>query len=79
MIELGNFYNDGTGWICRQCERELAASPEDSNFPSRIFEEGEAESKTPKLASPARAKWTDATRRSLICPRCGVSELVEKN
>jgi hypothetical protein len=78
-MQLDSFYNDGTGWICRQCERQLESPQPDSDFPSRIFEEGEAEAKQPRLASLARAKWTDATRRMLTCPRCGISEFVEKS
>jgi hypothetical protein len=41
--------------------------------------EGEAESKSPRLSNPALAKWEDASQRTLFCPRCGVSELVEKS
>ena len=78
MIELGNFFNDGTGWVCRPCERDLAPeSPTDDNR-SRVFREGEAESKTPILAHAALAKWTDKTRQALTCPRCGLTETVDK-
>ena len=76
MIELKDFYNAGAGWICRQCDRELTVSAHLGSH-SRSFTEGEAESKTPQLASPALAKWTDKTRRSLTCPRCGITELVD--
>ena len=74
MLELVHFYNNGTGWICRQCERELVVSDESPSNLSRAFREGEAESKTPTLANRALARWTDETRRCLICPRCGVTE-----
>lgn len=77
MIELDSFYNDGTGWICRQCERELASAKGSSNGRPRFFQEGEAESKNPVLANSALAKWADKTRRSLTCPRCGITEAVE--
>ncbi|MBA2378246.1 MAG: hypothetical protein H0V76_01570 [Blastocatellia bacterium] len=76
MQELEDFYNDGTGWICRHCERELKQPQADG--PSRLMTEGEAESKSPSMASPARAKWADAAQRFLLCPRCGIRELADK-
>ena len=77
MKEIGSFYNEGFGWICRPCEREIIV--DDKHQHSRIFREGEAESKSSKLANAALAKWTDATRRFLTCPRCGLTEPVEKS
>lgn len=79
MIELNDFYNAGFGWICLACERDLAQAEKDTSRHSRAFREGEAESKSPKLASHALAKWTDKTRRFLTCPRCGITESVEKS
>jgi hypothetical protein len=78
MIELNDFYNAGFGWVCRHCENELSSGSVAAKH-SRVFREGEAESKTPELASAALAKWMDKTRRVLICPRCGISEPVEKS
>ena len=78
-LELSDFYNDGFGWICRHCERELA--PENnalSEKTSRLMREGEAESKNPRLSNLALAKWADAAQRTLICPRCGITELADK-
>jgi len=63
--QLTDFYNDGCRWICRRCESELAADADPS--------------KPAALANPAQAKWMDDTRRVLICPRCGLSEPVEKS
>ncbi|MEO6334733.1 MAG: hypothetical protein ABIO91_07085 [Pyrinomonadaceae bacterium] len=77
MIELVDFYNEGFGWICRQCERDLATATDHRT--SRLLREGEAESKSPELSSPAIAKWADASQRVLFCPRCGISETVEKS
>jgi len=79
MVELNDFYNAGFGWICRHCERELkpVESPEQAH--SRAFREGEAESKNPTFSNLALAKWTDKTQRFLTCPRCGVTEAVEKS
>jgi len=77
MTELNDFYNAGFGWICRQCERDLAPAETTPDQLSRAFHEGEAESKNPVLSNTALAKWTDATRRYLTCPRCGITELAE--
>jgi hypothetical protein len=77
LIDLDDFYNDGTGWTCKHCERELKREF-DEGAPSRLFTEGEAESKTPRLSNPARAKWLDPAQRTLLCPRCGITELADK-
>ena len=78
-IELDAFYNDGFGWICKHCERELETARATSEaHQSRLMREGEAEGKQPKFSSLALAKWTDAAHRVLICPRCGITELVDK-
>jgi hypothetical protein len=78
-LELKNFYNDGFGWICKLCERDFKETKEVSDKKlSRLMSEGEAESKQPKFSNPALAKWTDKTNRTLMCPRCGITESVEK-
>lgn len=76
MAELNDFYNDGFGWICRQCERELASDKHPKTH-SRLMTEGEAESKTPELSNLALAKWFDAAQTTLVCPRCGITEPVD--
>jgi hypothetical protein len=78
MIEIDEFYNQGFGWICKRCEQELRAETADDNEDMpRVWREGEAESKQMKLSAPI-AKWLDAARTQLICPRCGISEIVNK-
>jgi hypothetical protein len=78
-LELNDFYNDGFGWICKHCERELASQNDaSSEKTSRLMREGEAESKNPRLSNSALAKWADAAQRTLICPRCGITELADK-
>ncbi len=78
-LELNDFYNDGFGWICKHCERELKRQIKVSDKKtSRLMHEGEAESKDPKLSSIGLAKWADAAQRTLICPRCGITELADK-
>lgn len=76
MIELHDFYNEGFGWICRQCERELTEAAQTADHP-RFFREGEAESKEPKLSTHALALWADPERKTLICPRCGITEIID--
>lgn len=76
MPELNDFQNDGFGWFCVQCKTELDHVREEASR-SRLLSEGEAESKTPTLSTPALAKWADAAQTRLFCPRCGVSESVD--
>lgn len=75
VIELHDFYNEGFGWICRHCERDLQADM-NSDHP-RFFREGEAESKAPALSTHALARWADPEQRTLVCPTCGVTEVVD--
>jgi len=77
MIDLDDFYNDGFGWVCKHCEQELR-QPETA-LDSRLFREGEAESKQPRFSHVALAKWADKTRQTLVCPRCGIVERVDKS
>jgi len=76
MFELNDFYNDGFGWICRHCERELGGETGHQER-SRLMTEGEAESKSPELSNRALAKWADAAQTTLVCPRCGITETVD--
>jgi hypothetical protein len=76
MIELEKFYNDGFGWVCRECETEGASVAPDEPK-SRLMQEGEAENKNPTFSS-ALAKWLDPSHRTLICPRCGITEEADK-
>ena len=77
-LELNDFYNEGFGWICKPCERELKHQLITDSKNSRLMSEGEAESKQPKLSNVALAKWADKTNQVLICPRCGITESVDK-
>lgn len=79
MNELKDFHNDGFGWKCKHCERELERQKSNSEpAHSRLMREGEAESKNPEFSNLALAKWADAAQRTLICPRCGITELADK-
>lgn len=79
MEELNDFYNEGFGWICRHCEREVMQADTRASTRSRLMTEGEAEGKNPAMSSHALAKWMDKTRTTLVCPRCGITESVEKS
>lgn len=76
MSDLNDFYNDGFGWICRQCEAELTRVEEPDEV-SRLMFEGEAESKIPEMSNSALAQWVDAAQTTLVCPRCGITEVVD--
>ncbi|MFL6466893.1 MAG: hypothetical protein ACJ72Z_02940 [Pyrinomonadaceae bacterium] len=76
MVELKEFYNDGFGWICRQCERELSSASPAGGL-SRLMTEGEAEGKSPEMSNKALAKWLDAAQTTLLCPRCGITEPID--
>jgi hypothetical protein len=79
MVELEEFYNDGFGWVCRRCEAEGGAAEGAGPVRSRLMREGEGESKQPVLSTSALAQWSDETRAALTCPRCGITESIEKS
>lgn len=79
-IELDDFYNDGFGWICKHCERELKSKTDlQKRKTSRLMREGEAESKKVDFSVAALAKWADKAQRTLMCPHCGITELADKS
>jgi hypothetical protein len=79
MNETAHFINDGYGWTCKRCaatdEEEQTRDVQTDKLP-RFFREGEAEERTPTLSSPTLARWRDSTRRTLVCPRCGIEESI---
>ena len=75
MQETNDFFNDGFGWTCRHCHREIGP---DKLGHSRFFLEGEAESKKPEMTNSALAMWSDPAQTTLTCPRCGITEIIEK-
>ena len=79
MNELQNFYNKGFGWICRACERDFEKRDKNEDkTSSRLLREGEAESRQPELSTEALAKWADKAQTTLTCPRCGITQPVNK-
>ena len=80
MVELEHFVNAGYGWTCRRCDAEGArgGGVEGGRGRGRFFSEGEAEERgEASLSTPALARWRDASRRTLVCPRCLVEENIE--
>jgi hypothetical protein len=80
VIETTHFVNTGYGWLCKRCsaEEEERASNAPEKGRARFFTEGEAETTEARLSTPALARWTDATRQALRCPRCSIEETVSK-
>jgi rubredoxin len=62
-----SFFNDGTGWQCIQCVREYEQS----------LPEGDAENRSATREKRGIAKWADPARRTLTCPDCGITELID--
>ncbi len=79
VAETDHFINAGYGWLCKHCTAEAdGARAKEEGARARFFTEGEAEDKTPAMSTPALAKWRDASRQSLVCPRCCVEEAISK-
>jgi hypothetical protein len=75
-MESDHFINPGYGWQCKHCNREVETRAGEGR--ARFFSEGESEDKEPRLSSPALARWRDASRQILYCPRCSIEELINK-
>ena len=81
VIETTHFINTGYGWVCKRCSAEMeeeCASDAVEKGRARFFTEGEAETKEAHLSTPALARWTNATRQALRCPRCSIEETISK-
>ena len=80
--ETNHFFNIGYGWVCKHCSAEDAERNEERSGLWRFFQMREADridqQNPPRLPTLVLARWTDAARRSLKCPRCGIEEMVSK-
>ncbi|MFN2454786.1 MAG: hypothetical protein ABR577_11255 [Pyrinomonadaceae bacterium] len=76
MRETNYFINTNSGWLCKHCRSNVDARVSERETRARFFTEGEAEDKHPRLSTPALARWRDHTRRTLVCPHCGIEETI---
>jgi hypothetical protein len=77
VIETEHFSNAGYGWVCKHCSAQESRHRDDHSR-ARFLSEGEAEEKEPVLSTTALARWRDATRQTLVCPRCSIEESINK-
>jgi len=78
-METEHFINPGYGWLCKHCRAETETRVgQRSAGRARFFTEGEAEDKEARLSTHALARWRDASRQSLVCPTCGIEEMLNK-
>ena len=78
VTETQHFFNPGYGWLCKHCTVADEDRKHQQPTRGRFFSEGEAEDKDPTFSTPALARWTDVSRQSLVCPRCGIEEMINK-
>ena len=77
MNETEHFFNDGYGWTCVRCsgaDAALDAAGPGADALPRFFREGESEEREARFSTRALARWKDDSRRTLVCPRCGIEE-----
>lgn len=66
-----SFHQTELGWVCIQCETMFYAPQ-----PERPRQSDQHSTDEP-VSDSFIAKWADLARRSLTCPKCGITELVE--
>jgi len=69
MHQTTHFFNLGYGWLCKHCSAENA----ERNERHQSNNNGER-----RMHNLALAKWIDEERHGLLCPRCGIHELVRR-
>ena len=62
IIETENFFKANYGWFCKRCQKRDKHKLNSQKNESTLY--------------PAR--WLDASRKILICPKCGVTEEIDK-
>jgi hypothetical protein len=78
MNQTNHFIDLGYGWLCKHCSAADAEAKQHSHETRRgFFSRGHQEKlETPPLVL-ALASWTDSSRNSLFCPRCGIHEAIK--
>jgi hypothetical protein len=76
--QTNHFFNLGYGWLCKHCSAEDAEPHHERSGLWSFFhpkkEKAETEKKATRLPSLVLARWADAARQSLVCPRCGIED-----
>jgi len=79
MNQTNHFFNPGYGWLCKHCSAEAGKDKQHTKDKrARLSREGGVEEKEPQLSTVALARWTNATRQALVCPRCSIEERISK-
>jgi hypothetical protein len=74
VIETDHFINFGYGWICKRCQAINETRAGEAGARSRFL----AEAEDPTHSTAILARWSDASRQTLFCPRCVIEERVNK-
>ncbi|HKZ77941.1 MAG TPA: hypothetical protein VJ124_06415 [Pyrinomonadaceae bacterium] len=78
MRETNHFFDLGYGWLCKHCSAESAETKQNlRDVAAAVVAEDRKEQKE-EVSQLALARWTDASRQALTCPRCGLEELISK-
>jgi hypothetical protein len=78
-MQIDHFINLGYGWMCKHCNPAISQPANESQEGrARFLTEGEAEDKETRFSSGVFARWRDASRQALVCPHCGIEELISK-
>jgi hypothetical protein len=77
MNQTNHFFDLGYGWLCKHCsaedtERKLSSPA----YPSSRSSDGKQSQHQSHVPELPLASWTDSTRHTLKCPRCGIEETV---
>jgi len=76
--QTNHFFDLGYGWLCKHCsaaDAEAKQHPQGSR--GSFFSHGDAEKQEARPFVLALASWTDSSRQSLFCPRCGIHETIK--
>jgi hypothetical protein len=71
MNQTNHFFDLGYGWLCKHC------SALDAEFKQQLATDRSSHHSETK-GQLALARWTDASRQALSCPRCGIEEMISR-